>query len=84
MSVKNWSEKRNFGIFRPRFSQTLKEIPTFKVGYLREKMKILKNAWKFFEPFSENCVGEKYENFIFRANFNARKHATNFAKIQTI
>jgi len=47
-------------------------------------MKILKNAWKFFEPFSENCVGEKYQNFIFRANFNARKHATNFAKIQTI
>ena len=43
LSVKNWPKKRIFEISHPRiFKKSIKEIPNFKVGYLPEKMKILK------------------------------------------
>ena len=54
LSVKNWPKKRIFEISRPRiFKKSIKEIPNFKVGYLPEKMKILK---KYFFHRNERKI----------------------------
>ena len=73
-ALKTGPKRKILIVFTHVFLKTLKEIPNFKVGYLSEKMKILKNAWNIFEPFFEKMRGRKISKFRFPGQFLTLKN----------